>query len=261
VKNTLPLIIAVILGFAAVFMVSRMMSSKRSGSSETKVEVVKAARDLNPSDEVTGTVIELQAISKEMLSERHIEWEKRYMILGQKMLRPVKEGDYITLNDVGSRSSLDRLVAKGEWAVPVSFSDTSLVQFLQPGDEIAILGTFSATETIVSEDKSKPDAIIEERVTSVVLPIVRILDVGVGDGMTGDPGASSKTVLIALSPPQATMLVAAQQTMELYPVLRHATDPSFRDRQEVGIVKKKTFDTLSEGLDLVTIPFKLDERK
>ena len=257
-KNTLPLIIAVILGFAAVFMVSRMMSSKRSGPSVQMVSVVTATRELGQGEEMKDTFIAPRAIPEATLSPRHVEWKDRNMILGQKMLRAVGRGDYITLNDVGSRSSLGRLVAEGEWAVPVSLSDTSLLQFIQPGDEIAILGTFATTVTIESTDKSKPDTIIEERATSVVLPNVRILDVGLGDGMTGDAGASPKTVIISLPPQEAAMLVAAQQTMELYPVLRRPNDPSARSRRNGGVVNQATFDALREGLEPVIIP---DARK
>ena len=253
-KNTLPLIIAVILGFAAVFMVSRMMSSKRSGPSVQLVSVVTATRELGQGEEVKEGFIAPRAIPVETMSARQVRWDNRNMILGQQMLRFVGRGDYITLNDIGSSASLGRRVAEGEWAVPVTFSDSSLIQFLQPGDEIAILGTFVVEKTIPATDLSKAPTVVEERATSVILPNVRILDVGVGDAMTGEMGSKPRTVIIALPPQQATMLVAAQQTAELYPVLRRSDDPTARNRLDGGVVNQTTFDALRKGLVPVIIP-------
>jgi Flp pilus assembly protein CpaB len=253
-KNTLPLVIAVVLGFAAVFMVSRMVSSKQEGAVVQRVGVVTAGRELAQGEVVKEDFIAIRHVPIEVVSPRHVKWENKNMILGQNVLRAVGRGDYITLNDVGSSSSLGRRVAEGEWAVPVTFSDTSLLQFLQPGDEVAILGTFSVKTTLPSTDLSKPPTVVEERATSVVLPNVRILDVGVGDGMTGDLGAKPKTVVVSLPPQQASMLIAAQQTAELYPALRRSDDPSARNRQDGGVVDETTFDGLRKGLKSVVIP-------
>ena len=176
------------------------------------------------------------------------------MVLGQNVLRAVGRGDYITLNDIGMSAGLGRRVAEGEWAVPVTFSDTSLLQFVQPGDEIAILGTFAVQKTIPSTDLSKPPTVVEERATSVVLPNVRILDVGMGDGVTGDLGLKPKLVIVALPPQQAAMLVAAQQKAELYPALRRPSDPSARNRTDGGVVDETTFGDLRKGLKSVVIP-------
>ena len=253
-KNTLPLIIAVILGFAAVFMVSRTMSSRRTASKVETVDVVCATRDLEQNETVKEAFIAPRPIPRDSLSPRQVRWEQRNMVLGQNVLRAVGRGDYITLNDVGMSAGLGRRVAEGEWAVPVTFSDTSLLQFMQPGDEIAILGTFAVQKTIPSPDLSKPPVVVEERATSVLLPSVRILDVGVGDGMTGDLGAKPKTVIVALPPQQAAMLVAAQQRTELYPALRRSSDPSARNRTDGGVVDDTTFNELRKGLKSVVIP-------
>ena len=253
-KNTLPLIIAVILGFAAVFMVSRMVSSKNSASEVKMVDVVASTRDLQQNEIVKDSYIVQRPIPLIAYSPRLVRWEQRNMVLGQTVLRDVGRGDYITLHDIGMSTSLGRRVAEGEWAVPVTFSDMSLLQFMQPGDEIAILGTFAVQKIIPSADLSKPPTIEEERATSVVLPNVRILDVGMGDGMTGDMGGKPKTVIVALPPQQASMLVAAQQKAELYPALRRSSDPSARNRTDGGVVDDTTFNELRKGLKSVVVP-------
>ena len=253
-KNTLPLIIAVILGFAAVFMVSRMISSQSSGSKTEMVDVVAATRDLELNEAVKDSFIVARSIPSEAYSPRHVRWDQRNMVLGQTVLRHVGAGDFVTLHDIGMSTSLGRRVAEGEWAVPVTFSDISLLQFMQPGDEIAILGTFAVQKIIPSADLSKPPTIEEERATSVVLPNVRILDVGMGDGMTAEMGSKPKTVVVALPPQQAAMLVAAQQKAELYPALRRSSDPSARNRTDGGVVDDTTFNELRKGLKSVIVP-------
>lgn len=253
-KNTWPLVIAVILGCAAVFMVSRMISSQRTAAKVETVSVVAATRDLEQNEIVKADFIGERVISRDTLSPRLVRWEQRNMIIGQSVLRPVARGDYVTLNDVGISSSLGRRVSEGEWAVPVTFSDSSLLQFLRPGDEIAVLGTFSVKKTIPSANLSEPPTVVEERATSVLLPHVRILDVGMGDAATGDLGAKPKTIILSLPPQQASMLVAAQQTAELYPALRRSDDPSSRNRTDGGVVDETTFNELRKGLKSVVLP-------
>jgi len=254
-KNTLPLIIAVVLGFAAVFMVSRLLSTGDDrGKQESTVQVVQVTRDFGRDDEVKIDRLAPRDIPLGALSPRHVKWSDKNMLVGQTVLRPIGKGDYLMLDNVISASSLGGIVATNEWAVPVTFSDTSLLPFLQPGDEIAILATFSVNKEIPSTDRSLPPTLVEERATSVVLPMVRILDVGRGDAMTGDMGMRPKTVIIAVQPQLAAMLIAAQQNAELYPVLRSKGDPFARNRLDVGVVDETTFENMRKGLEPVVVP-------
>lgn len=251
-KNVVPLIIAVILGLAAVFAVSRMVS-KTSQAQEAMVDVVVAARDLALKEEVKDGYIAPRSIPQSAVSARHVLWSRVNMILGQTILRSVGKGDFILLNDVGMNRSLGVLVAEGEWAVPVTFADASIIQFLQPGDEIAILGTFSIKKTIPSTDLSAPPTVVEERATSVVFPCVRVLDIGSGDGVSREEG-NVKTVVLALPPQQAATLIAAQRIAELYPALRRSNDSSSLNRLDGGVVDQSTFAELRKGLTPVKIP-------
>ena len=123
------------------------------------------------------------------------------------------------------------------------------------GTEIAILGTFTVKKTIAKMDGTeKPDEVKEEA-TSVIFPRVRILDIGAGDGIRReDKSASGVTIVVSLTPQQATTLVAAQRTMDLYPALRRTGDSSTLKRRDVGMVTEKTFDDLRKGLEQVTLP-------
>jgi len=260
-KNTLPLIIAVVLGFAAVFMVSRLLSSKGDdkGKQEPTVTVVQVIRNFERDEVVKAEHLSGRVIPLRALSPRHVKWSDRNIVLGQTVLRPVGMNDYLMLDNVVSASSLGRIVATNEWAIPVTFSDLSLLPFVQPGDEIAIMGTFSVQREIPSTDRSLPPTLVEERATSVVLPIVRILDIGVGDAMTGaEMGGKVKTVIVAVQPQLAAMLIAAQQKAELYPVLRSKGDPFARNRLDVGVVDETTFENLRKGLESVVVPNTMD---
>lgn len=252
-KNSIPLIIAVLLGLAAVFVVSRMMK-KQSDTREGMVLVVAATRDLSIKEEVRDGYIRPKEIPQSALSPRHVLWSKANMVLGQTMLRTVAKDDVIMLNDVGMSKSLNLLVGEGEWAVPVTFSDNGITQFLQPGDEIAILGTFSVKKTIPSKDLSAEPIIVEERATSVIFPSVRILDIGSGDGISREEGMSVRAVIVALPPQQAATLVAAQRIAELYPALRRANDKASLNRLDGGVVDDTTFLDLRKGLTPVKIP-------
>lgn len=252
-KNSIPLIIAVVLGLAAVFVVSRMMKGK-SETREGSVLVVAATRDLSNKEEVRDGYIRAKEIPQSALSPRHVLWSKANIVMGQTMLRSVAKDDVIMLNDVGMSKSMSLLLGDGEWAVPVTFSDNGITQFLQPGDEIAILGTFSVKKTIPSKDLSAEPIVVEERATSVIFPSVRILDIGSGDGISREEGVNARAVIVALPPQQAATLVAAQRIAELYPALRRANDPSSLNRLDGGVVDDTTFLDLRKGLTPVKVP-------
>ena len=52
-KNIIPLVVSVILGLAAVYLVSRLLFENKSDDLENKVSVVVAARDLDARDELS----------------------------------------------------------------------------------------------------------------------------------------------------------------------------------------------------------------
>jgi Flp pilus assembly protein CpaB len=230
------------------------MMKKSSDTREGMVQVVAATRDLGVKEEILDGYIWAREIPESALSSRHVLWSKATMILGQAMLRSIAKNDFIMLNDVGMSKSLNLLVGEGEWAVPVTFSDNGITQFLQPGDEIAILGTFSIKKSIPSKDLSAEPVVIEERATSVIFPSVRILDIGSGDGISREEGNNERAVIVALPPQQAATLVAAQRVAELYPALRRANDSSSLNRLDGGVVDDTTFSELRKGLTPVKIP-------
>ena len=255
-KNTIPLIVAVVLAAAAVFAVSRLIRPKDDGDKRQFVEVVAAAKPIPVNTEIADTMLKLRKVELSSIPAKAIPANQKNRVIGQKVTRAIAEGDYVVLDDVAGRGrTLSELVGEGEWAVPVTFADASLVQFLEPGVEIAILGTFSVKKTIPKMDGTeKPDEVKEEA-TSVIFPCVRILDIGHGDGIRREEsGRNRGTIVVSLTPQQAATLVAAQRTMDLYPALRRPSDSGSMKRRDVGMVTDKTFEELRSGLETVTLP-------
>jgi len=257
-KNVIPLIIFVVIGSIAVFAVSRMIRPKDADREVHYGWVVSAARDIVPSD---GAIKESWLMKRKVdlssIPAKAIPWNQLNRIIGQSTVRTISRNDYILSSDVsGMDIRLSGALLEGEWAIPVTFSDPALVKFLQPGDEVAILGLSTVDEVQQKTDTTEAPDVVERQVTSVVFPCVRILDVGKGDAIRRDEngeGGQQGTIVIALTPSEAATLVAAQRTMELYPALRRPDDIHARKRRDVGMVTEETFKGLKAGLEAIQI--------
>lgn len=255
-KNTIPLIIAVILAAAAVFTVSRLIKPKENETEKEYVYVVGAAQVIAPDTEIQQSWLQSRRVEVSSVPIKAIPWSQANRVVGQKTSRTLAKGDYVLLNDIaGLSSELDKLIADGEWAVPVTFADATLLPFLEPGMEISILGTFTLKEKVEKVDSTEKADVISQEATSVIFPCVKILDIGGGDGIRRESSArGGGTIIVALNPQQAATLVAAQRTMDLYPALRRRNDGGSLKRRDVGIVNETTFQQLKQGLETIVLP-------
>jgi len=255
-KNTIPLIVAVVLAAAAVFAVSRLIRPKEDDGAKQTVKVVAAVQKIPVNTEITPSMLKEREVDIASVPAKAIPYDQLNRVVGQKVTRTIAPDDYVVLDDVAGRGQkLSELVGEGEWAVPVTFADAALVQFLEPGTEIAILGTFSVKKTIPKMDGTEKPDVIEEEATHVVFPCVHILDIGHGDGIRREEsGRQNGTVIVSLTPQQAATLVAAQRKMDLYPALRRLADGGSMNRRDVGMVTDKTFEDLRKGLEAVVLP-------
>jgi len=244
-KNYVPLVLAVLLGLAAVFAVSRLLAARKEAKEETS-SVVAAARDIAAGDELTSDAVMRKSIPVSARPAQAIAWSTASMIEGQKALRPIAAGDYVMLSDIGLSRSMANIVGEGEWAVG---------RFVQPGDEVAIIGTFSVETKKESADLSAEVTEATKQATVVLFPRVRVLDVARGGEGEGETAAGGAEILLALPPPQATTLIAAQrQATELTLALRRPGDETAINRLDTGMVDEETFSTLLNGLKSVSVP-------
>ena len=255
-KNTIAMIVFVVLAAAAVWGVSRLIRPKDEDNQKQYVEVVAAAKGIAVDTQITDSMLKVRKVEVSSIPAKAIPAAQKNRVIGQKVTRAIVEGDYVTLDDVAGRGmTLSELVGEGEWAVPVTFADASLVQFLEPGLEIAILGTFTVKKTIPKMDGTEKPDVVDEEATHVVFPCVRILDIGHGDGIRREEnGRGNGTIIVSLTPQQAATLVAAQRNMDLYPALRRPADGGSLKRRDVGMVTEKTFEDLRKGLETVVLP-------
>ena len=98
-KNTIPMIIAVVLAAAAVFAVSRMIKPKTEDGERRMVAVVAAAKPIAAGDEIRDTMLKMRHVELSSIPARAIPWDQKNRVIGHKPTRSVAEGDYVLLED------------------------------------------------------------------------------------------------------------------------------------------------------------------
>ena len=120
----------------------------------------------------------------------------------------------------------------------------------QPGDEVAVIATFSVDMPVPTADLSQAPQKKSKEVTLVLFPRVRVLQNG-GRSKQGEIGAE---IVLALPPQQAQVLIAAQGKARLTLALRHPGDDSALRRSDAGMVDEVTFQQLLNKVPAVEVP-------
>lgn len=249
-KNFIPLILAVLLGLAAVLAVGRLLQSRKQAS-EKVTSVVAVARDVAAGDVLTADSVMEKKIPVSARPAQAIFWSRSEMVVGQKALRSIAQGDYVLLSDVGLSRSMSDIVGEGEWAVALTVPPGGIARIVQPGDEVAVIGTFKIKSRVTSADLSAAPEEVAKEATLVLFPRVRVLDVAT-ETAGGEAGAGE--LILALPPQQAQVLIAAQREAQLTLALRRSGDAVAINRMDTGMVDADTFDKLLKGLKAVELP-------
>ena len=258
-KNVIPLIVAVLLGLAAVYMVSNVLVKNQDTEQEAQVSVVVAARDLEAGEELMPGACSFKNLPESAVPQSAILWDSVSLTYGQKIPRAIKRGSYVMFDDIQLNISLADCVTTGQWLVPVTFSDPTLVKMLRPQDEIAIAALYANTrvehpnatseELLENPEAAMKADVKEERETVILFPCIEVIGLDNSNGLFREPGSATATIYVSLPPRQATILLAAQHEAELFPILRRRNDPSARNRSEIGAVNSKTFEAVRSDLD------------
>lgn len=251
-KNYIPLVLAVLLGLAAVLAVGRLLRSRQQAE-ERSSTVVAAAVDVAAGEVLSPSSIMEKKVPLSAKPAQAIPWHRSETVVGQKALRGISQGDYVLLSDVGLSRSMADIVGEGEWAVTLNVTAGGIAGIVQPGDEVAVIGTFPLETHVATADLAEAPAALKKEATLTLFPKVRVLDVGMGGGRSGE--AKYSEIIIALPPRQAQVLIAAQRLGELTLALRRTGDKAAISRLDAGMVDaQSTFEDLLKGLDTVRLP-------
>ncbi len=249
-KNFIPLILAVLLGLAAVLAVGRLLQARKQADEKTTT-VVAVARDITAGEVLSSDALMEKRIPLSARPAQAIFWPRAEMVVGQKALRSVAQGDYLLLPDVGLSRSMADIVGEGEWAVSLTVPAGGIARIVQPGDEVAVIGTFRIKSQVSSADLAAAPEEVAREATMVLFPRVRVLDVG---ALSAGGDVSAGELILALPPQQAQVLIAAQAKARLTLALRRPGDDAAINRIDTGMVNEETFDKLLQGLESFEMP-------
>lgn len=241
-KNIIPLITAVLLGLAAVFAVSKTVRHNDTPAEKMRLVLI-ATSDVAEGESIPESRIGAKAVPESAVPRNAIDASEKMFACNQKAKRPISKGDYILYLDLDLDQSRSRSLGDGQWGVPVTFADQSLLNMLQPGDDIAIVGSFSYREPV--KKGKNVDAEVEyvnRSVTAVVYPRVSILEINGG------------SVLLSMPPQQAIALTAIQRKAKLYPILRKKKDDNALNRMNGGVFDDSSLAEMVKGLQKIDIP-------
>ncbi|MBR4251961.1 MAG: hypothetical protein IKQ15_06665 [Kiritimatiellae bacterium] len=235
-KNTIPLIIAVIFGLAAVLAVSHAIAKKDNARGKT-VAVLKASRTLKAGDTLGANDYVSHSIPADVyIAGQQVRYEDRNMVEGLKLNHDVMQRSFIMMSDFEVADSPSADVGLGEWAVPVHFADGALLNYIQRGDEIAIILWVKVQRTeAASRDLSAGSKVVEQQEARVLFPRKRVMS------------KMQNGVILSLPPQEAMTLLAAQRAGELYPVLRRRGDSgSNLEIRQMAAGEALTMDALEQ---------------
>ncbi len=241
-KNIIPLVTAVLLGLAAVFAVSKTVKSNEKPE-EKKKYVLIVTGEIMPGEFIQESRIGVKEIPESAAPKNSIDESNKSFVFNQRAKRKIARGDYILYSDIELDQSKSNTLGEGQWGVPVTFSDGVLLKMLQPGDDIAIIGTFVYRDRIKTEKNADAEAkVVEKTVTAVIYPRVSILEI------------RGNSVLLSLPPEQAIALTAIQRKAKLYPLLRKKKDDSALNRLDGGKFEDSALTDMIKGLQKIEIP-------
>ena len=241
-KNIIPLITAVLLGLAAVFAVSKTVKSNEKPE-ERKKTVLIATGEIMPGELIQESRVGVKAIPESAAPKNCIDAANKACTFNQRAKRKITHGDYLLYDDIELDQSKSRILGEGQWGVSVTFSDGVLLKMLQPGDDIAIIGSFVYRDKIKTEKNADAEAkVVTKTVTAVLYPRVSILEI------------HGNSVLLSLPPEQAIALTAIQSKAKLYPLLRKKKDDSALSRLDGGKFEDSALTDMIKGLQKIEIP-------
>jgi Flp pilus assembly protein CpaB len=234
-KNKFPLLIAVIIGVAALFAIRQYVNNmEQQAASKLRGDpVVAAATDIPAGTELNLQMLTPKEVPRQFIPVQAIQGSDQLkQILGSKTRVAIRAGSIILWSDLASEAAggLSSIIPTGKGAFSISISKGVKGGLIQPSDHIDIIGSFAAPKPT----QPLPSTVSTWRQTSSVVNIVLLQNVtvlAVGDTIGGAPKAqggssSGGDLTLALTLPEAQLLMFAGQNGDLGAILRRegATD-------------------------------------
>ena len=223
VRPTLPLILSIALGTAAVLMVRNYITGEKKAMKKglEPVRIVVARRNIPANEPLEVEWVAARPVPKKFVHANAIYPEEVDLIIGRELVYPVRAGDPILWMDFkgGERyRGFSTMIKEGERAMTIRVEETSTIAgLIQPGDHIDILGSFRP----VSEGKADPETTITLLQNVVILALGQVTSAR--SGMRHDRSSSSMLTIL-VTPEEASLLIHAQRVGKLYNVLRNPED-------------------------------------
>jgi len=230
-KGKTPLIIAVLLGLAAVFVAWRAIKLREDEVTRgwKLQDVIVAAADIQPGSFLSNDAVAVDKMPRKFVYDSVLRTSDMEVALGREVVVPIKQGEPIhwyQLQGIRALERLSKAVRKRGRAVSIDVNERSSVgMWVRPNDHIDVLGTFR-------------DPNSNQIVAVTLLQNVIVLATGQTTASTQSSTREVEygTVTLLVLPEEAEILVLAQELGSLYLSLRNAEDISiFEERARTTI--------------------------
>lgn len=235
-RNYILLALAILAGVLA-FGIAKTQINKRYQELELhakRIKVVISKLDLAAGEMIRAKDLSVREIFANSAGGDEIRLEDVRLVIDQKLAANVKKDSPLRWRDLetgelsGRGSLLANIVPQRERALAVAVDSTSSVAgMIRPNDHVDILGTFRFPA-------AEGDAALDT-VTLTLLQNVTVLAVGQQLSTSveeGRRGASYTSLTLSVTPPEAELLVFAQQKGKLTFTLRNPRDVDFHSETQ-----------------------------
>jgi pilus assembly protein CpaB len=205
-KGIIPLIMGLAIGLVAVkFGVDALKRAQASGSKVQIIEVVRAARDISDSLEITPDMVELVETTANPFAPEGDRIEKLEDAIGRVLLKDVPQGSPLLLSQLapkGTPVGMEGRIPQGYRAVSVKIDEVTGVAFqLKPGAWV---------DVIVVMDVESGNRRQRKTVAEVILQRIQVVAIGQADTGVEDTKSRAKPAK------SATLLVPQEDAPKLH---------------------------------------------
>jgi Flp pilus assembly protein CpaB len=255
-KNKLPLVIAIIVGLAAIVAIrSYVKRIEELNDAKLRGPTVVAARmDIPAGVELKMEMVYPLSMPEKFIPSQAIRGSDQLkQVLGRKTLYAVKAEKPILWSDLAREAlgGLSTIIPAGKGAFTVSISRGIKSGLIQPGDHLDILGSFG----IPKPTQPLPTGTATWRQGSDMVNLVLLQNVAVlavGETMGGSArsdNTSAGDLTLALTLLEAQTLMFAAQHGELGAVLRGTGATEFMPREQLPRVTFEAIEKIIGDLD------------